>query len=454
MGILQTALQLFKEKRILNTPVQTRGGWFPIVREPFSGAWQQNVEVDEQLVLSFHAVFACISLIASDIAKLRLLLRTRDTNGIWVETENPAYSPVLKKPNHFQNRIQFWENWMLSKLTNGNTYVLKMRDARTVVQRLFILDPMMVKPLISSEGGEIFYELMPDNLPDIGARIIVPAREMIHDRMNCLFHPLVGISPIFAAGLAGTQGLNIQNNSTVFFGNRSMPGGILVAPGRIDPAHATQIKNYWDENFTGTNIGKIAVVGDGLKFERLGVSAEDSQLIEQLKWTAEVVCSAFRVPPYMVGVGTVPGNSNVEALQQQYYSQCLQSYVEAAELCMDEGLDLGTGIRTKFDTDEFFRMDSATRFKTYGDAIGAGIMAPNEARKKFDLPPVSGGESVYLQQQNFSTAALAKRDALEDPFGKAEPAAAAPEPEPQPEPAKALDFDALLQEGAMNHASI
>ncbi len=32
------------------------------------------------------------------------------------------------------------------------------------------------------------------------------------------------------------------------------------------------------------------------------------------------------------------------------------------------------------------------------------------------LPPVAGGDSPMLQQQNFSLAALAKRDAKEDPF--------------------------------------
>jgi hypothetical protein len=37
---------------------------------------------------------------------------------------------------------------------------------------------------------------------------------------------------------------------------------------------------------------------------------------------------------------------------------------------------------------------------------------------------VSGGESPYLQQQNYSLAALNKRDTGEDPFGK--PAASAP----------------------------
>jgi len=43
-------------------------------------------------------------------------------------------------------------------------------------------------------------------------------------------------------------------------------------------------------------------------------------------------------------------------------------------------------------------------------------MAPNEGRAKLDLKPKTGGDSPYLQQQNYSLAALAKRDAQADPF--------------------------------------
>jgi phage portal protein BeeE len=42
---------------------------------------------------------------------------------------------VLRKPNRFQTRIQFLESWALSKLSRGNTYVLKQRDNRNVVTR-------------------------------------------------------------------------------------------------------------------------------------------------------------------------------------------------------------------------------------------------------------------------------------------------------------------------------
>ena len=48
---------------------------------------------------------------------------------------------MLRKPNRYQTRIKFVEQWMMSKLTAGNTYVLKQRDERSVVTALYVLDP-------------------------------------------------------------------------------------------------------------------------------------------------------------------------------------------------------------------------------------------------------------------------------------------------------------------------
>lgn len=401
----------------------TRGGWWPIIKESFTGAWQQNVEVRVSSVVSNHAVFSCQTLIASDISKLRIKLVAKDSDGIWTETSNPAYSPVLRKPNDWQNRIQFMESWVLSKLQRGNTYVLKQRDGRGVVVKLHVLDPELVQPLVA-EDGSVFYELNVDKLAGIGERLIVPAREIIHDRFNCLFHPLVGLSPIFAAGLAAMHGLAIQNDSTIFFQNGAQPGGVLTAPGSIGHDTAKRLKEYWDANFSGKNAGKVAVLGDGLKYEAMKTKAVDAQLIEQLKWSAEVVCSAYHVPPYKIGVGTMPSYNNIQSLNVEYYSQCLQVLLEAIELCLDEGLGMAEGIGTEFDTDNLLRMDSVTQMEMLDKS--KGIMTPNEQRKRLELKPKPGGDSPMLQQQNFSLEALAKRDAREDPFGK--------EPQKSPEP--------------------
>lgn len=416
-------LNITREKATGNlSRPDTRGGWWPIVKESFTGAWQQNVEVKLDSVLSNHAVFACQTLIASDISKLRIKLVAKDSHGIWSETANPAYSPVLRKPNDWQNRIQFMEAWVLSKLQRGNAYVLKQRDGRGVVVKLHVLDPALVQPLVSDDGS-VFYELNADKLTGVTERVIVPAREIIHDRFNCFFHPLVGLSPIFAGGLAAMHGLAIQNDSTLFFQNGAQPGGVLTAPGAIEDETANRLKAYWDANFSGKNAGKVAVLGDGLKYEAMRAKSTDSQMIEQLKWSGEVVCSTYHVPPYKIGLGPMPTNNNVQALNVEYYSQCLQVLLEAIELCLDEGLGTGENLGTEFDTDNLLRMDSVTQMDVLDKS--KGIMSPNEQRKKLELKPVAGGNSPMLQQQNFSLEALAKRDAQADPFGTA-PAIAPP----------------------------
>lgn len=403
-------------------------GWWPIVRESFAGAWQQNITIDRDTVMAYSAVYACISIIAQDIGKLRVKLVELQSSGIWREVTSPAFSPVLRKPNHFQTRVKFFEQWIACKLIHGNSYALKRRDGRGVVTALYLLDPLRVTPLVSDDGA-VFYQLRTDNLAALTEQVIVPAREIIHDLVLPLFHALVGVSPIYACGLAATQGTQIQNNSTKFFANQSRPSGVLTAPGAIGDETAARLKTAWEENFTGANAGRVAVLGDGLKYEQMVINAADSQLIEQLRWTAETVCTCFHVPAYMIGVGPVPGFQNVEALNQQYYSQCLQSLIESAEVALDEGLELPGALGTEFDLDGLLRMDTATRFKTHSDAIGGGWLSPNEVRLKEDYEPVEGGDSPMLQQQNYSLAALAKRDAREDPFSTAQAAAPAAPPE-------------------------
>lgn len=405
-------------------------GWFNIVRESYPGAWQNNVEVSLDSVLSHPIVYACISMIASDIGKLggpRLVEKTAD--GIWRETESAAFSPFLRRPNRYQNRIQFYESWMFSKLIWGNTYALKQRDNRSAVVASYVLDPQRVRPLVAPDGA-VYYELKKDDLSNLHADVPVyaPASEIYHDRMNCFFHPLVGLAPLYASGVAATMGLNILNSSSTMFANITTPGGVLTAPGSITQETAARAKEKWDS----INPGAVAVLGDGLKFEPITMKAVDAQTKEQAEYIDHLIASAFQVPAYMVGVGPVPQNSNVEALIKEYYARCLQKHIEAIELLLDEEIPRPMG--TEFDLRNLWRMDSATMMKTIADGVGAGVMKPNEGRLELNLAPVVGGNTPYMQQQNYSLEALNKRDqAMPAPSSTTSSQTALPAAEPEPE---------------------
>lgn len=447
-------MELTVKRAPMAPPSPQGGGWLPLIREPFTGAWQANLEWKNPTVLAHYAVYACVTLIANDIGKLRQRLMELDANGIWKETASASFSPVLRKPNGYQNHIQFKQWWQTSKLTKGNAYGLKLRDNRGVVTAIYLLDPDRVTVLVA-ENGDVYYQCNGDELNEIGSEgVTVPASEIIHDRMNCLFHPLVGVSPLYACALAACQSLKMQNDSSTFFENGARPGGILSAPGAISDETAARLKAHWDANYTGQNAGKVAVVGDDLKFQQMKMSATDSQLIEQFKLTAEMICTAFHVPPSKVGVTNSPTGTTAAQENQKYYSDCIQVLVEEYEACMDDGLSVPDKYGVELDIDGLLRMDMGALVETLGAAVGAGIMAPNEARFRVGLGPVSGGAQPYLQMQNFSLEDLAKRSASGDPFGTSTPASSSTQDPPEEsidtESIKNYTLAALTKEFAAN----
>ncbi len=402
------------------------GGFHTKVEEWYSGAWQKNDELCIERPTSYAPLWACITLIASDFSKLRERYMVRDADGIWVETPNPAYDPVIRKPNAYQNQVQFKECWALSKLQYGNTYALKERDSRGVVQRLYILDPCRVLPLVTP-SGEVYYQLSNDNLNGVQEdSVTVPQSEIIHDRYNCLGHPLIGLPPLYAAWCLGNLGLKMQSNSATFFGNASNPSGILTAPGVISNDTAQRLKDNWESNYTGLNSGKIAVLGDGLKFEQMRMSSVDAQLIEQFNLTAKFICAAFHVPPFKIGLEALPAGQKVADMNQIYLTDCLQKYVEDYEYVKDDGLSVAVGTGIDLDEESLLRMDQSSLVTMLVEAVGGGLVKPDEARRRLNYGKVDGGNAVYMQQQNYSLAALAKRDAKEDPFATG--SSDAPEP--------------------------
>ena len=416
-----------RTKGLQLAPLSNSGGWWPIIRESFTGAWQANVEVTAGSALSYFAVYACYRLITTDIGKLCLRLVEQDRYGVWSETESPAFSPVLRKPNRYQTINKYVEQYIGSKLSNGNAYVLKARDQRGVVNGLHVLDPTRVTPLVTP-SGDVYYELKRDDLSGLPQeQIIVPAREIIHDTYIAPYHPLIGLSPIYACGLAAMQGLSIQNGSKTFSDNGFNPSGMLTAPGAIGDETAKRLL----ATIANKKAGETLVGGDGLKYEQFTMSAVDAQLIEQLRMTAEQVCSAFGVPPYLVDIGPPPPYANFEPLLLKYHSQCIQSLTTNFEKAHDEGLGLsekidGRQLGTEFDIDDLIWMDTSTRVTAAQTSIKSG-MKVNEVRKKYyALGPVKGGDAVYMQQQDYSIETLAERDA-NDPFSKPEPQRQLPE---------------------------
>jgi len=431
-------LEISRASKALTPVAGHHGGWWRRILEPFAGAWQRNIEEKRETILCYPTLYACLNRIASDIGKLPFLLKREDSNGIWkLDTQNTAFWPVLRKPNHYQTAQQFREAWQLSRLTHGNTYVLKERDARGVVVKLYVLDPCNVMPMVS-DSGDVYYQLnfstaenlLPTNYP--AAQLVVPESEIIHDRINCFHHQLIGVPPLCAAYWPAVKNLKILRDATRFFSNGANPGGILTAPAGMSDDDAQAVKDYWNTNFQGENSGKVAVIGADMKFTPFAFKGADSQLVEQLRYSDEQICQPFGIHPFIVGIGTIPAGLKSDDITNTYYQFALQAPIEAMEALLDEGLAISRPLGVELDLGPLLRMDFAKRAEVMGKLVGDGIATPNEGRFEFGYGPLEGGDTVYMQQQDFPLDQVRKN--------KIEPA-----PAPAPTPPAAND-DALSDE--------
>ncbi len=421
------------------------GGWRRIT-EPFSGAWQMNVEEARGTLFCYPTLYACLSRISQDIGKLPFVLKQLQDTGVEKTVDNPAYSPVLRKPNHYQTAQQFREAWALSRMIHGNAYVLKQRDDRGVVVKLYVLDPCRVMPMVS-DSGDVFYQvnypdaanLLPKDYP--AAQLTIPAREIIHDRINCFHHQLIGVPPVCAAHWPAVKNLKILKSSAEFFTNNAQPGGILTAPAGMSETDADALKAYWQTNYSGTNSGKVAVIGADMKFTSFAMKSADSQLVEQMRYSDEQICQPFGIPPFKIGIGSIPAGLGVDAINLLYYDDALGGPIESMENLLDEGLSVASPLGIWMDTEPLLRMDVGKQADVEVKLVGGKIKTPDEARLRFNLAGTPGGGTLWGQQQDYPLGMLENR-ADWDPAMQTAPAPEAPAPIPDDE------MDATMDEAA------
>src|SRR5262249_1232523 len=140
--------------------------------------------------------------------------------------------------------------------------------------------------------------------------------------------------------------------------------------------------------------------------------------------------------------------NNVEAMINFWLSTGLGSLLENLERSFDAAFALPADEYVEFDERALLRMDYQQRITAITKAIQGGVMSPNEARESEDLPPVDGGDGVFLKQQMVSIDMLKElHPATTASKNKPAPAAAPGDPAPaddtseasvDPEIAKAL----------------
>jgi HK97 family phage portal protein len=412
------------------------------------GEWQtRNRGHHPDNYASFSAVYTCTQIISGDIAKLPINFFNLNADGTRTLNRRYPLNNLLLKPNPYQNRLQFIQNFVISYLMAGNTFVYLRRDARNMINRMDVLDPRRVVLYVTNDG-EIFYRIGIHPLAGIHYPIMAPARDILHHRLIISpSYPLMGVTPIYAAAASTQTGQQIMGNAQVFFGNSARPGGALTAPGKISEELATRLERDWDNSYGNSRSGKTAVLGEGLTFVPISMSYVDAQVIEQLRFSIEDVARAFRVPGFMIGDLTKTTFRNTEQTNRTYLNSCLSYHIESIETALEDIFEIGGSMEVEFDLDEMLRTEIDLRYAAYGKALQGGWTTINEVRRAEGLPPIPNGDEPLVQAQMRRLSVVAEATNLDQAGGAGGPGGGdgggdpPPEDNPPEEPPKMFDID-------------
>jgi HK97 family phage portal protein len=167
---------------------------------------------------------------------------------------------------------EFWEMLMGHLCLRGNGYAYVERDAGEVVA-LWPLHPDRVTIEVSDR--RLIYVYQSD-----GREVKYPMDSILHIR-GLSSDGIVGYSPLTLCRETFASALAIREYSAKYFRNDASPGGLLTTPAKLSEAAYKNLRESWTDGHAGSgNAHKVAILDADLKWQAIGVTPEDSQMID------------------------------------------------------------------------------------------------------------------------------------------------------------------------------
>lgn len=360
-----------------------------ILRGVYGARTKSGTAVTPETSLQVSAVYACVRVLAEDIAAMPLILyRRKPGGGKERATDHPLYRVLRQRANRRHTAFEFKETLQGHLGLRGNAYALINRSGGQVRE----LIPIRPDRVTVQDHGDLTATYKVE-----GADREFTDREILHLR-GLSTDGLMGLSPIAVAREAIGLAIATQDHGSLLFRNGARPGGILEHPGKISKEAAERLKTSVEEAVSGENLHKLLLLEEGIKWAQVGMSAEDAQFLETRKFQRSEIAAFFRMPPHKIGDLERSTFSNIEHQSLEYVTGTLLSWMVRWEQRCNESLLTERERETYFFehlVDALLRGDTKSRYEAYRMAILDGWMSRNEVREKENLNPVDGLDDYY-----------------------------------------------------------
>jgi HK97 family phage portal protein len=349
---------------------------FNIGDVPVASTWA-GVPVGADQALRLSAVWACVRLLADSVSTLPVhTYRER-------EREPLATPPLLAQPAARTPLPDWLHQAMVSLLLRGNAYgmVVARSGATMLPTQVELTHPDRMG--VTAPKGVIEYRL--------DGQLQDPA-DVWHVKGFTLPGSLVGLSPVEYARQSIGLGLAVEKYGAGWFAGGGVPPGTFKnTEATIDQEEAEEIKGRL---LAAIRKREPMVHGKDWTFTRIAVAPEESQFVESQKMNVAAIARIYGCPPEMIAgeAGNSLTYASVEMRGIDFLTFGVRPWLVRLETAIGALLPRGQYIR--FNPGGLLKATTKESYEALEIGIRSGLLTPNEARAKQDLPPLAGGDQL------------------------------------------------------------
>lgn len=357
-----------------------------------------GVAVSAHLALRNSTFFRAVSLIAGAVGMLPLHLMQQDADGSNKRKarEHPLFRLLHKRPNAYQTALEFKAYLQSTALMDGTAYAYVVRSGRRPVALLPLPRLSVTSKLLPDLSDLEFTYTRPN-----GGQLTLSSKEIFHFRHPLTLDGVNGVSLLRMArdtiGIATVA----QRAAAKLFKNGSFAPGVLETEQILGDDVHNRIKNDWEELYSGVdNAGRWPILEQGLKANKLGANAKESQHLETRKHEAEEMARFTGAPRPLLMFDETSWGTGIKELGQGFVDYCLMPWFVSWEQAVERILqpDEEDLFYAKFNAAAFLRGSPNDQAEFFSKALGAGgapaWMTQNEVRDSFDQNPKDGGDEL------------------------------------------------------------
>ncbi len=325
-----------------------------------------------------------------------LYIYRREGDGKERATAHPAYR-LLRRQVNSEMTANVWKRLIITHaLVFGKSFTWIVRDNGGRPVELLPIYPENVRPHRDPATKRLYYSVKVRTLSKEPPMLVLP--ENLFILLGVTLDGLDALSLIEYARNSIGRGLAAEKHSNRFFRNNATPGGLLVHPHRLDEIAINNLRETFANMHSGLeNAYRFAILEEGMEYKQMGISPEDSQLIESLQFGVKDAARLLGIPPHRLGDETRTSFASLEQENRSYQETTLGFWFDAmqeeayAKLLTDRQQERDTHT-VEFLRNQILLADAKTRHEVYSIGLQNGFYSRDEVRSWENLNPLPNGE--------------------------------------------------------------